>query len=243
MIPRAGGGVRRKLPAMTSPADEPGADPAAQFHAARASSGPAAGVAAGGAGAAAADQAGELAAVVRVLADERAIRRVVLRYCRGIDRLDADLVRACYHPDATDEHGSFRGGVAEYVEWAFRLLRRYGSTFHLIANQLVDVAGDVALAESYGIAFHRGRGTDGAFEPSRNLITGFRFVDRFERRGGEWRIAHRVATTEWSRVDDEPGRWPVPAHLRAGSRDRTDPVWLLVPEVSTLLGAPPRSAP
>ncbi|MEI6002085.1 hypothetical protein H3V53_34635 [Paraburkholderia bengalensis] len=32
------------------------------------------------------------------------------RYCRGIDRIDWDLVRTCYHPDAFDEHGSSGGG-------------------------------------------------------------------------------------------------------------------------------------
>lgn len=180
----------------------------------------------------------DLAATVQLLADERAIRRVVLRYCRGIDRLDAELVRGCYHPDATDEHGSFAGGVDAYVTWAFGLLERYDSTFHLVANQLVDVApgGTVALSESYGIAMHRTEpGPVGTFDPKRNLITGFRFVDRFEKRAGTWRIATRVATTEWSRIDDEPSRWPVPNHLRPGRRDTADPVYTLVPEVTDQL--------
>lgn len=176
------------------------------------------------------------AELLQLLADEREIRRVVLRYCRWIDRLDAELVRSCYHADATDEHGSFQGGVDAYVAWVFELLDRYDSTFHLVANQLIDVAadGDVARSETYGVAHHRGSaaGRDGGFDPTRNLTTGFRFVDRFERRAGEWRIATRVATTEWSRVDDEAGRWPVPDHLRHGTRDASDPVWTLVPEVS-----------
>ncbi|MER2157629.1 nuclear transport factor 2 family protein, partial [Rhodococcus sp. (in: high G+C Gram-positive bacteria)] len=34
------------------------------------------------------------------LIDKQAIREVVLTYCRGIDRLDFDLVRSAYHPDA-----------------------------------------------------------------------------------------------------------------------------------------------
>ena len=41
------------------------------------------------------------------LLDRNEIEEVVLRYCRGIDRRDFDLVRSCYHPDATDRHGSF----------------------------------------------------------------------------------------------------------------------------------------
>jgi len=34
------------------------------------------------------------------LVDERDIRNVLTRYCRGIDRIDMELVRSCYHPDA-----------------------------------------------------------------------------------------------------------------------------------------------
>lgn len=174
--------------------------------------------------------------VLQTLADERAVRQVLLRYCRGVDRLDAELVRSCYHPDATDEHGSFAGGVDEYVAWAFRLLRRYGTTMHYLSNVLVEVAGDVALAESYGVAVHRGPEGE-PFDPKLNLTSGFRFVDRFERRGDTgWRIAARVATTEWSRLDDEAGRWAVPDHLRRGARDGTDPVWWLVPEVTGARG-------
>jgi hypothetical protein len=170
---------------------------------------------------------------LRALLDEREIRGVLLRYCRAVDRLDEPLLRSCYHPDARDEHGSFAGSVDEYVAWAFRLLQGYATTMHLLGNVLVEVSGDVALAESYGISFHRTEPKEGElFEPRRNLTVGFRLVDRFERRGGEWRIARRVATTEWSRVDDLAGRWPAPAHLRRGARDASDPIYWLVPELS-----------
>ena len=161
---------------------------------------------------------------------ERDIRRVLARYCRGIDRLDLGLVRSCYHDDAVDEHGSFVGNPDEYVAWVGRLLGRYAMTMHVLASTLIERTGDLALAESYGMAFHRG-GPDEADDAKLNLMTGFRFVDRFERRSGEWRIAHRIAVTEWSRVDDPAGRWPVPDALRHGTRDATDPVWWLVPEL------------
>ena len=161
---------------------------------------------------------------------ERAIRQVLARYCRGIDRYDLALVRSCYHDDAVDEHGSFTGGPDEYVAWVGRLLRRYAMTMHVLAGSSIERTGDVALVETYGLSFHRS-GPEAAGDAKLNLMTGFRFVDRFERREGAWRIAHRVAVTEWSRVDDEPGRWPVPAELRHGTRDATDPVWWLVPEL------------
>ena len=158
------------------------------------------------------------------LLDERAIRNVVLRYCRGVDRMDRELVRSCYHADATDEHGSFTGQVDEFLEWVFRVLARYEVTMHFVGNLLVEfVPGepDVARCETYGIAFHRSAGED----PRGNLATGFRYVDRFERRDGEWRIARRVAITEWSRVDDREHWWPIPDGMRTGSRDRTDAVY------------------
>jgi len=161
-----------------------------------------------------------------------AIHDVVLRYCRGVDRMDADLVRSCYHPDATDEHGSFAGTVDEYLTWVFRLLSSYDSTQHLLANHLVEFAdgtpeSGVAVSESYGVAVHQTANGPA----SKNLVVGFRFVDRFERRDGEWRIAARAATTEWTRALDPAGAWPTPAHLRTGQRDRTDVLYTFLADL------------
>jgi hypothetical protein len=155
------------------------------------------------------------------LVTEAAIRRVVAQYCRGIDRLDLELVRACYHPDAVDVHGSFSGTVDEYLAWVGRLLEKYDATAHYVANQLVEIADDDpdrARVETYGVAVHRA--ASGA--PHLNLTTGFRFVDRFERRGGEWRIAHRVAVTDWSRRVAPDDWWPLPEQHRRGERGPGD---------------------
>jgi len=158
------------------------------------------------------------------LVDERAIRTVELRYCRGIDRMDRDLVRSCYHPDATDCHGSFSGTVEEFLEWVWRVLGRYEMTMHYLANTLVEFDAarpDRAAVEVYGLAVHRGD----VDKPSRNLVTGFRYLDRFERRAGEWRILARVATTEWVRVERPEDRWPIPEGMVTGRRGRDDPVY------------------
>ena len=145
---------------------------------------------------------------------EAEIRRVVLRYCRGIDRMDRELVRSCYHHDARDVHGSFDGGVDEFLDWVWRLLARYDATAHYVANQLVELDAedaDRAGVETYGVAVHRAA----SGEPHLNLTTGFRYLDRFERRDGEWRIAHRVAVADWSRRVAPDDWWPLP------ERDRT----------------------
>ena len=132
-----------------------------------------------------------------MVSDIEAIRTVVLRYCRGIDRRDLELVRDCYHPDATDDHGgAFTGTRDELVAWLSGVLERYDGTMHTVTNQLVEVDGDAADCESYGVAYHWGTPAD---DPRRNFTTGYRCLDRFERRDGVWRIASRRVVLEWVR--------------------------------------------
>jgi hypothetical protein len=154
-----------------------------------------------------------------------------MRYCRGVDRLDPELVRSCYHPDATDSHGTFSGAIDQYLEWVWRVLQRYSSTMHFLGNVLIEFdleSPDRARSESYGIAFHR---TDGG-APKDNLVTGFRFIDDFERRAraaagaDQWRILRRVATTEWVSIDRPEDWWPISEAMPTGRRDRSDPVYL-----------------
>ncbi len=159
------------------------------------------------------------------LVADRAIRDLVLRYCRGIDRMDRELVRSCYHPDARDSHGTFEGGREEFLDWVWRVLARYTMTMHYVANQLVEVdPGDPvrARSEAYGMAIHR---TEGG-EPRGNLTTGFRYVDEVTwRPEGGWRILRRRAVTEWVRVDRPDDWWPIPPGSLVGRRDRTDPLY------------------
>ncbi len=154
------------------------------------------------------------------------IAELVYRYCRGADRLDMELIRSCYHPDATDSHGSFQGTVDEYLEWSERLLRRYTATLHTVPNVLIELDGQAdaegtwwARSEAYGVAYHW---TDGG-PPELNLTVGFRFIDDVcSHQGGPWLIQRRVATTEW--VREEQYR-PVDDRFLRGSRDRSDPLY------------------
>ena len=88
------------------------------------------------------------------LVAEAEIRRVVARYCRGIDRMDLDLVRSCYHHDARDEHGSFSGPVDEYIEWVAGLLSKYDATMHFIGNQLVEFDDPDFVAAGRDVAYY-----------------------------------------------------------------------------------------
>jgi hypothetical protein len=154
------------------------------------------------------------------LLDEADIRRVLQRYSRAIDRMDWELLRSCYHPGAVDEHGSFHGPVDEFVDWVRPRLEEYDWTKHFLGNQLIELDGDVAWSETYCLAFHRVPAADG--RPPLDRLVSVRYVDRFERRDGEWRIAHRVTVYEPGRIDpvvEEPQLSPTHAVF---TRDRSD---------------------
>src|ERR1700686_1033722 len=101
------------------------------------------------------------------------IRDDLFRYTRGIDRMDVDLVRSCYHPDAHDDHGAYRGDLDGFLAWVQDALSFFESTMHFIGNQLVDVAGDTARAESYCVAYHRRGATPD--EAAYDLVTALRY--------------------------------------------------------------------
>jgi ketosteroid isomerase-like protein len=154
------------------------------------------------------------------LLDEDAIRKVHLRYCRAIDRRDFDLLRSCYHPDAEDDHGDFVGGIDAFIEFCREGTLNFTSTSHHTTNMLVEVSGDAAWAEFYGRAYHRvAAGADGV---EKDLAVNTRWVDRFEKRLGEWRIAKRLVVVDTDRVDPVQERW-VPDEQYRGRRDRSDP--------------------
>ena len=135
---------------------------------------------------------------IAALIARQEIADVIYRYARGIDRLDFDLVRACYHPDAYDDHGSMKGTVEEFISAAASFLTRWTVTQHFMGNMLIEVDGARARAETYAVAYHRREDADGN---GKDDVMGIRYVDRFEHRDGAWKIAHRVVATEWRRVD------------------------------------------
>ncbi len=110
------------------------------------------------------------------ITDVHAIRDVVVRYCRGIDRLDFDLVRQAYHDDGIDHHTGFDGTADEYVSWVSKSLEYLSGTMHFIGNHHVDfVDQDAAISETYLMATHWG-GPPGSGRRA-NFTTGARYVD------------------------------------------------------------------
>jgi len=171
-----------------------------------------------------------LMASLRQVADKDAIRDVLMRFCRGVDRLDEELLKSCYHADSYDDHGPFKGNGHDFAAHIVKsIAERAHHTTHSVANVLIELDSenhDVARSESYVLAYLRR--TDDAGKEWLDFFSG-RYLDRFERREGVWRIASRIVVHDWS-VSTELGAagFPLPmTTFTQGRRDRADLVYRL----------------
>jgi hypothetical protein len=145
------------------------------------------------------------------------ITDLVGRYMRGLDRLDKKLLRSTFHDDATTDYGFFKGGPDAFTDMAYNALQAHLANHHMIGQVNIDVEGDVAFGEVYFQAFHR-IVADGE---ERDLFISGRYVDRYERRGGEWKIAFRSEVNDWARNDPATDDYfaATPDSLRGGRMD------------------------
>ncbi|GGD27420.1 hypothetical protein GCM10010915_04330 [Microbacterium faecale] len=141
---------------------------------------------------------------VQQMLDREAIRDCLNRYARGLDRKDLEMIRSVFHRDATDHHGGpiayHPAGEALIEDWSVRDAKRTFS-HHLLLNCSIDLDGDVAHTETY-FQLVTGLSAEAADDQPRLHLTGGRYVDRFERRAGDWRIATRVLIAEFSAAMD-----------------------------------------
>lgn len=150
---------------------------------------------------------------------EAAIRDVQMRYCRACDRMDFELLRACFHRDATTDYGFFGGSVDEFIASAEAALPGFEVTTHNTGNQNIVLNGTTALAEHYTVATHRLAADEHG--PLRDFITAVRYIDRMECREGDWRIARRALVLDWTRTDPV-GLVPPDPEVPRAQRDRSD---------------------
>jgi hypothetical protein len=129
------------------------------------------------------------------LIDREAIRSVLYRYCRAIDRRDAPLLESVYWDGAYEWHGGYRGPAAGFRElamhgpWSFEVMR------HSLGTINIDLDGDLAYSEAYFVA-------SGVLRERRDGQRMLRvheggYIDTFERRGDEWRIIRRTVVKDF----------------------------------------------
>ena len=157
--------------------------------------------------------------IVQQIKDRYEIEEVLRRYSRGVDRGDADLIRSVYHPDGTDDHGSFKGSGREFSERLIANTRgRWLASQHTLHQTNIRFDGSTAWTETYFTAYHSVTGEEG-----RNILETFggRYVDRFEQREGIWAIAHRVVVHDWSQIQEISEAYPS-ADFECGKRSKDD---------------------
>lgn len=140
--------------------------------------------------------------------DREEIRDLMMRYARGVDRGDWEMVRAVYHPDARDDHGEFVGDVPGFIAFASEKVGPLPQCMHFLGNCLIEFASDtLAVSETYFMTAHtldaqgqKAYGAGDGADPMQISAYG-RYVDRVERRdGGPWLIADRICVFESTRV-------------------------------------------
>src|SRR4051794_27822485 len=109
------------------------------------------------------------------IVDRDAIHRVMLRYARGLDRLDNPLARSCYWDDATEDHGQFVGTPDDFIRYADGTTLMFESTQHAILNHFCDLQGDHAYCETY----FQFTGVTAGEGP--NFVSTGRYVDHFRK--------------------------------------------------------------
>ena len=165
------------------------------------------------------DELKELRQDVRQIKDRLAILDCVMNQSRGHDRHDLELMADTYHHDAVDEHGPVTKAGPEYGDYANEVHSAvFVDHLHNITTHTCEIDGDTAHAESYVIgAMRLGDGRT-------VTLIGGRYLDRLERRDGQWKIALRRCTIEWTMNGDtsmiESGAF---AGFIKGTWDRTDP--------------------
>lgn len=163
---------------------------------------------------------------LRELMDREAIRSVLYDYCRAVDRGDAPLMKACYHPDGTDDHGFFVGNGWDFVDYVLPILAQLECSIHSLTNPHIALQGDRAYVETQWSVIHRlgrlGKLTD--------MWHQGRYLDEFERRDGRWRILRRVTVHDaerWIHTADLQRLVPDshPNKVYQGRRGSKDPVY------------------
>ena len=190
----------------------------------------------------------EIHHALQMIIDRQAITDVLLRYARGADRLDIDCFRSVFWEDGGYEDSVVEGEARDFIPSLIGDTVRsfFDTTQHFISNVRIDFEGaDLAFTECYFLAFHvvpaNREALDAVLGPERmaelgadytrryEIFVAGRYLDRFERRRGEWRVKKRRLVADWTTTAPYSGigRKGLAALWKLfGIRDRSDPSYL-----------------
>jgi ketosteroid isomerase-like protein len=143
-----------------------------------------------------------LAALVRELADRRAIEDGVICYAHALDSRDYARLRECIAADARVHYGrsGWLDGVDAAAQYCARSLALLDRSQHRIGTVDVKLDGDRAASTAYVCAEH--------VRDGRRFTVGGRYLDRWARTPAGWRIVQRELVVDWTDGDPEVLRPP-----------------------------------
>jgi hypothetical protein len=156
------------------------------------------------------------------LYDKQKLHENLMLYCRGIDRMDPDLIRSTYWPDSTDDHGGFIGPGQDWAEAGCAWRDKVHSNNHHVSNVLVELEGQQAKRESMFFNVVNIK------KPAVSIFLGGRYRDLCEKRDGEWKVLHRVCIWDWFEHQPTRGGWElcdVPQDSNWGRFSPADPIY------------------
>ncbi|WP_068187455.1 nuclear transport factor 2 family protein [Mycobacterium sp. UM_CSW] len=127
------------------------------------------------------------------------LHQLVNAYCRAVDRADYEALRALYHPDATDSHGSFStGGVEQFIDQLRAAEPYVRVSQHNVTTTNFVIEGDAGRGEIYCLVFHTFAGP----EHDIDVIIGGRYLDRYLKHDGRWKFGQRTIVADWAYQKD-----------------------------------------
>lgn len=136
-----------------------------------------------------------------IASDEIEIRGLMDRYFAAVDGRDPELLRACFTEDAEfvalagpDGNGGRPHRGIDAVVATLEGTRSYAASCHVTGNIVIEIDGDSAIADTFGVAFVVPSGLP---EPGQVITRGLRYRDDLVRRADGWRILRRVHSPLW----------------------------------------------
>lgn len=164
--------------------------------------------------------AGVFATFLDELEARTAIEDCLKRFARAVDRQDWKAAREAYHDDAFDDHGFFKGPPDAFLAHIAKLHEQQDHSMHFNTNVLIEFqARDRAFVETYVLVLQRFR--------HQRVTASARYLDRFEKRNGEWRVVHR--TLVFGDMVPEPMAEPpsFPSEFTVQKHGMDDPLYRL----------------
>jgi hypothetical protein len=147
------------------------------------------------------------------------LHNLLMNYAKGADRADEAIMRSAFHDGTVMETGFVATAIDEYVPAILDRTRTlYRTMFHSVSNERFEVRGDWAWGEAYVNVFALTRD-----DSPREVTSGGRYLDRFERRAGVWKFVHRRYVHDWKSIRPAAMAPPPSVDAAVGGFGQDDP--------------------